>query len=155
HPSRACPKIAFALKANSPGSLGGPDATQPRREIQVRRCGGPLHGSRTGTASPRRWACAPGGDFVPQADFSERTRTMQTPSWLRPLGDCATSSRARRPRRHTPTRLALEQLEDRSVPSTLQGTVFNDLNQDGIRNPGEPGLANWFVYLDADQNGQW
>jgi hypothetical protein len=49
----------------------------------------------------------------------------------------------------------VERLEDRTVPSTVQGTVFNDLNQDGIRDPGEPGIANWFVYLDADQNGQW
>src|SRR5262245_42535524 len=80
---------------------------------------------------------------------------MPTPSWLRRLRDRLRNARDCRPRRCAPTRLALERLEDRTVPSTVQGTVFNDLNQDGLRDPGEPGLQNWLVYLDANHNGQW
>lgn len=36
----------------------------------------------------------------------------------------------------------------------LQGTVWNDVNGNGIREADEPGLANWTVYLDQNQNGQ-
>ncbi len=36
----------------------------------------------------------------------------------------------------------------------LQGTVWNDGNGNGIREAYEPGLANWTVYLDQNQNGQ-
>src|SRR5262249_9613556 len=124
-------------KSRWTGAMGPSTAAAPARH-------------RPGAGPARR-----GETSVPQADFRERTRTMQTPSLLRRLFDCVNNSRARRPRRHAPTRLALEQLEDRTVPSTLQGTVFNDLNQDGIRDPGEPGIPNWLVYLDADQNGQY
>jgi hypothetical protein len=42
---------------------------------------------------------------------------------------------------------------------SIRGTVWNDLNRDGIRNTGltgaftEPGVANWRVYLDRNRNG--
>ena len=36
----------------------------------------------------------------------------------------------------------------------IKGTVWNDENGDGIEGATEPGLANWTVYLDANQNGQ-
>ncbi|MBI1324880.1 hypothetical protein GC170_17075 [bacterium] len=41
----------------------------------------------------------------------------------------------------------------------VSGTVWNDLNRDGIRNTNlsgaftEPGIANWQVYLDLNRNG--
>ncbi|MEL7313960.1 MAG: S8 family serine peptidase, partial [Cyanobacteria bacterium J06559_3] len=35
----------------------------------------------------------------------------------------------------------------------IQGAKWNDLNADGIRGPAEPGLANWTIYLDANDNG--
>jgi subtilisin-like proprotein convertase family protein len=38
-------------------------------------------------------------------------------------------------------------------PSSISGTVFNDLNNDGIREAGEPGLAGRTVFLDSDNNG--
>jgi hypothetical protein len=38
-------------------------------------------------------------------------------------------------------RPALERLEDRTVPSTLRGTLFHDLDADNARGAGEPGLA--------------
>jgi len=34
----------------------------------------------------------------------------------------------------------------------ISGTVYNDLNQDGIQNPGEPGLEGWVAYLDLNDN---
>ena len=42
-------------------------------------------------------------------------------------------------------RLRLEALEDRTLLSSISGTVFNDLNGDGSQEPGEPGLQNWEV----------
>src|SRR5438309_2266331 len=49
------------------------------------------------------------------------------------------------------TRLLLELLEDRTVPSTIQGTVFNDANLS--HNPtGQQGLQGWTVFLDVNQN---
>lgn len=36
----------------------------------------------------------------------------------------------------------------------LQGLVWNDVNDNGVREAYEPGLANWTVYLDQNQNGQ-
>ena len=39
------------------------------------------------------------------------------------------------------------------VPGTISGTVFNDANSSGARDPGEGGLAGWTVYLDANFDG--
>ena len=38
---------------------------------------------------------------------------------------------------------------------SLSGTKFDDINADGIRDPGELGLAGFFIYLDRNQNGAW
>jgi hypothetical protein len=38
--------------------------------------------------------------------------------------------------------------------ATITGTVFNDLNADGLKNANESGQSGWTVYLDADGNGQ-
>ncbi|QEF96371.1 Serine-aspartate repeat-containing protein D precursor [Stieleria maiorica] len=37
----------------------------------------------------------------------------------------------------------------------ISGAVFNDSDGDGIRSAGESGLADWTVFLDENQNGQW
>ncbi len=71
--------------------------------------------------------------------------------------DLAASLRGSRPRklarlRHR--RLQAERLEDRQLLATITGTVFNDLNADGVKNTGESGQSGWTVYLDADGNGQ-
>ncbi len=50
--------------------------------------------------------------------------------------------------------LQAERLEDRQLLATISGTVFNDLNADGVKNTGESGQSGWTVYLDADGNGQ-
>ena len=40
-------------------------------------------------------------------------------------------------------------------PGEIHGTKWNDLDGDGSRDAGEPGLANWRVYVDTNHNGQW
>lgn len=37
----------------------------------------------------------------------------------------------------------------------IRGTVFNDMNHNGKRDPGEPGLAGITVYLDLNNNGHF
>src|SRR5581483_10411284 len=37
--------------------------------------------------------------------------------------------------------------------SDLKGVKFNDLDGNGIRGAGEPGLPGWQIYLDQNQNG--
>jgi serine-aspartate repeat-containing protein C/D/E len=36
---------------------------------------------------------------------------------------------------------------------TIRGSVWNDVNADGFRAAGDPGLAGWTVFLDLDGNG--
>ena len=43
---------------------------------------------------------------------------------------------------------------NRSIPSELHGTVWNDLDGDGTRDAGEPGLAGVTIYLDENNDGQ-
>jgi hypothetical protein len=38
-------------------------------------------------------------------------------------------------------------------PVTLSGQKFNDLDGDGVKDLGEPGLAGWTIQLDLDNNG--
>jgi subtilisin family serine protease len=40
----------------------------------------------------------------------------------------------------------------RPLPGEIRGRVFNDLDEDGLVDPGEPGLVGWTVYLDDDNN---
>ncbi|HRK31221.1 MAG TPA: S8 family serine peptidase [Tepidisphaeraceae bacterium] len=42
---------------------------------------------------------------------------------------------------------------NRQPPGTIDGTVFGDYDGDGVRDPGEPGLAGWTVYVDLNNNG--
>ena len=39
------------------------------------------------------------------------------------------------------------------MPVTITGTLFQDLNADGTRQPGDPPLAGFFVFADANNNG--
>ena len=36
---------------------------------------------------------------------------------------------------------------------TIAGTKYHDLDGDGFRDAGEPGLAGWTIYIDANENG--
>jgi hypothetical protein len=37
--------------------------------------------------------------------------------------------------------------------ASIAGRVFSDFNNNGVQEANEPGLANWNVYLDANDNG--
>ncbi|MFV2066188.1 MAG: beta-propeller fold lactonase family protein, partial [Pirellulales bacterium] len=41
-----------------------------------------------------------------------------------------------------------------ATTGSLEGIKWNDGNGNGVRDAGEPGLANWKIYLDANRNGQ-
>jgi hypothetical protein len=47
----------------------------------------------------------------------------------------------------------LQRLEDRSTPATLSGTVFADVNGNGVQDAGEVGLAGVTVQVDAGGAG--
>src|SRR4051794_7237638 len=75
---------------------------------------------------------------------------------------CAASP-SRRPRRPSRRQLcravgrvidaALEPLEARQLlSSSLSGTIWNDANGNGSRDPGEAPLAGWTVYLDQNRS---
>ena len=38
-------------------------------------------------------------------------------------------------------------------PGSIAGKLFNDVNNNGLQEPGEGGLAGWQVYLDSNANG--
>ena len=40
-----------------------------------------------------------------------------------------------------------------AAPAPISGSVYNDVNHNGVWDPGEPGLAGRVVYLDANDNG--
>ncbi|MBW3543181.1 MAG: proprotein convertase P-domain-containing protein, partial [Planctomycetes bacterium] len=44
-------------------------------------------------------------------------------------------------------------IEPPPPPGEISGTKFADLDGDGARGPGEPGLADWTIFLDANGNG--
>src|SRR3954454_18502244 len=46
----------------------------------------------------------------------------------------------------------IEYLEDLTLLSSILGSLWNDANGDGIRQPGEPGLPGQTVYLDLNHN---
>ncbi len=39
-------------------------------------------------------------------------------------------------------------------PGTIQGQKWNDLNDNGVKDPDEPGLPGWTIYIDENRNGQ-
>jgi len=40
-------------------------------------------------------------------------------------------------------------------PGQISGVAWNDLDEDGIWEGGEPGLADQLIYIDLNANGQW
>lgn len=38
--------------------------------------------------------------------------------------------------------------------ATISGLKWNDVDADGVKDTTEPGLANWTIFLDTNQNGQ-
>jgi len=43
---------------------------------------------------------------------------------------------------------------NRQAPGMICGTKYHDLNGDGVRDDGEPGLRGWTIFVDADHDGQ-
>ena len=43
---------------------------------------------------------------------------------------------------------------NRVMQGQIRGTKWNDLDEDGVQDGGEPGLENWTIFLDENQNGQ-
>ncbi|WP_254510507.1 S8 family serine peptidase [Anatilimnocola floriformis] len=43
---------------------------------------------------------------------------------------------------------------DRMTPGTIKGTKFLDLDGDGVRDPGEPGMQGVLFYVDVNNNGR-
>ena len=42
---------------------------------------------------------------------------------------------------------------NQAIPGEIHGQKFDDLDGDGFRDPGEPGLEGWEIYLDLDDDG--
>ena len=38
-------------------------------------------------------------------------------------------------------------------PASIAGTLFNDLDSDGVKDTGEGSLSGWRVYIDSDKDG--
>jgi hypothetical protein len=37
---------------------------------------------------------------------------------------------------------------------SISGTIYNDLNKNGVRDAGEPPLVGWTAYTDRNDNGK-
>ena len=46
------------------------------------------------------------------------------------------------------------QLSPSGSPGSISGVKYNDFNRDGLRDPLEPGLPGFTIYLDQNNNGQ-
>jgi hypothetical protein len=42
-----------------------------------------------------------------------------------------------------------------TTTGSIAGTVFNDINGNGVRDSGDPGLSGWRVFLDTDGDWGW
>ena len=49
--------------------------------------------------------------------------------------------------------IAAVDLAIRPLPGEIRGRKFYDLDRDGFEDVGEPGLADWTIYLDLNNNG--
>ena len=43
----------------------------------------------------------------------------------------------------------------RALPGSISGVKWNDLNGDGLRGSGEPGIAGWQIFLDTNGDGTY
>ena len=96
----------------------------------------------------------------PLTPMTENLTVTFTPSrfpWMGPARRQADGPPARRgpaPRRRRRT-CALDRLESRTLMAgSIAGTVFDDVDGDGLRGVGEAGLAGVAVYLDLNRNDQ-
>ncbi|MCA9175933.1 MAG: tandem-95 repeat protein [Planctomycetales bacterium] len=74
-------------------------------------------------------------------------------SWLSRMGGVS-PSRKRQLARQRRTQLRLELLEDRRLlVGDITGTVFHDLDANGVDDPADNGLAGWTVFVDTNHDG--
>jgi hypothetical protein len=73
-------------------------------------------------------------------------RTLALSRWLQRHR----SRKVPRPRR---TVLGVNPFEDRRVPAALTGSVYQDLNHNGVRDAGEPGIAGVKIQLVGRTDG--
>jgi len=99
---------------------------------------------------------------VTQADGSYLLTVFQTgnniairqvvqPNWTQTLPEFNGARRLNLVRGQT---FANQNFGNQAVPGEIRGVVFNDLDSDGIRDAGEPGLAGLVVYVDLNNNGR-
>jgi hypothetical protein len=43
---------------------------------------------------------------------------------------------------------------NKALPGSIRGQKWNDLDGDGVRDEGEPGLAGWTIFIDLNNNGE-
>jgi len=55
-------------------------------------------------------------------------------------------------RRSRTSPVCISALEPRILLATISGTSYADFNANGIHDAGEPALAGWIVFIDANQN---
>jgi uncharacterized delta-60 repeat protein len=51
--------------------------------------------------------------------------------------------------------VVIRYLNDVSALGSISGAVFEDVNANGVRDAGEPGLAGWTVFQDLNNNGRF
>jgi subtilisin-like proprotein convertase family protein len=82
---------------------------------------------------------------------------MQLRSSVHTGGSVGLAGRVARPKGKVPRRpgagYLTEPLERRLMLATVHGVKFEDLDADGVRDAGEPGLGGWTIYADDNQNG--
>ncbi len=92
--------------------------------------------------------------FSVQAD--SYTKSMGDDNWKTRFDAAARSAGSGMRRKDRKQRgrgcLLIDPLESRLLLSTVSGTAYADFNANGVRDAGEPALAGWTVYIDANHN---
>jgi subtilisin-like proprotein convertase family protein len=78
-------------------------------------------------------------------------REVMQPDWKQTLGQPPVTVTSGG--RVTGVNFGNQQGQSQPEPGSLAGAVWNDLNGDGIKDGGEPGLPDWTIYVDGNDNG--
>lgn len=81
---------------------------------------------------------------MPLSAFASSFRNKKSPRQLRRLRNL---QRLRRRRQ-----LGFEPLEERRLLASIAGQVVYDFDGDALLDPHEPGLPNWHIYIDSNNN---
>ena len=103
------------------------------------------HGEQVATTDAR-------GDYVfwnLKPDRYYTVAEVQQPGWIQTYPWSPNSHRVHVGEREIETDINFGNFQ----PSEIHGTKWNDLDGDGVRDAGEPGLPGWEMYLDHNANG--